>query len=198
MSTTLDLTALDRVIGGVRALVHLDATPLMVAWQKIIVDDNRQGVLAGLDKDGVPMAPVKYRPASKPARLTTGQKLGAKGTARGKFGGFGPLASGLHGNLSSGEYRLLGGPPLAPRGRYSRVITNLLTDHAKLREGLWQVTYWWDEVVDVKGNPFLRYHFEGAGRLPRRDLRGLRPAGQAKAQQALMSWARDTLRQAFG
>ena len=71
------------------------------------------------------------------------------------FGGSGPLAAGLHNNLTSAEYRQLGGPPLAPRGRYSRVITNLLTDHEKLREGVWQVTYWWDDVVDVRGNLWL-------------------------------------------
>jgi hypothetical protein len=187
VNPTLDLGGLDRTLEGLRRLKDPDATPLMLSWMRILATDNRQGILAGLDADGVPMAPVRYRPKGPPKR-----------PRKAKFQGFGPYSSGLHGNLSSAEYRQLGGPPLAPRGPYSRVITNYHTDYARLRVGYWQVTFWWEDVVSVKGNPFLRYHFEGMGRLPRRDLRGIRPTGQVKVAQALQAWGRDTIRQAFG
>jgi hypothetical protein len=181
--TILDLTGLDHILAGLRRIQHLDATPLMLSWMQIIESDNRQGVMAGIDKDGVPMAPVTYRPRGAPKRHL-----------RRKVGAYNP---GVGGNLSSSEYRRLGGPPLAPRGTGSRVITNLLTGHG--REGdQWYALGYWEGVVSPKGNPFLRYHFTGAGRLPRRDLRGLRPTGRAKALTALTAWARGEIRDAFG
>lgn len=193
MSTILDLTGLDHLLAGLRQIQHLDATPLMLSWTRIIEQDNRQGVMAGIDKDGVPMVPVTYRPL----RYSSIRSLSPTKAQRGGFRGRGPHASGLHNNLTSFEYRRLGGPPLAPRGGSSRVITNLLTGHG--REGdQWYAVGYWEDVVSPKGNPFLRYHFTGAGRLPRRDLRGLRPAGQAKARTALEAWGRDQVRQAFG
>jgi hypothetical protein len=51
-------------------------------------------------------------------------------------------------------------------------------------------------VVSTKGVPFLRYHFDGIGQ-KRRDLRGIRPAGVAKAIAALQAYARLLFRQAF-
>jgi hypothetical protein len=191
MNPTLDLSGLDRISAGLRRLGDPDCTPLMVAWRRIVEEDNRQGILQGLDKDGVPMAPVTYRPKPPGAG-----KVGKAANAG--FKGFGPLASGLHGNLTSAEYRTLGGPPLAPRGQFSRVITNFQTDHARLREGYWQVTFWWQDVVSNEGISFLRWHFDGAPKLPRRDLRGVRPSGMRKIAEALSSFANDLLRQAFG
>jgi hypothetical protein len=181
--TILDLTGLDHLLAGLRRIQHLDATPLMMSWMRIIDDDNRTGIMAGIDKDGVPMVPVTYRPRGAPKRHL-----------RRKVGAFNPGGSG---NLTSAEYRRLGGPPLAPRGTGSRVTTNLLTGYG--HEGdQWYALGYWEGIVSVKGNPFLRYHFEGAGRLPRRDLRGLRPAGRAKAVTALRVWGRNEVRQAFG
>lgn len=201
---TLDYEALNRTIGGIKLLRKFDATPLMVAWEKIVLDDNRRKVLQGLDKDGRPMPPVKYRPVGKVRRLTSSQRLGVSGRARGKFGGFGPTAAGLHNNLSPEEYRHLDGPPLAPRRQYSRVITNFMVDHAKLPSGNWQVTYWWQDVVSVRGVSFLIAHFEGRAvgrghkvRLPVRDLRGVTPEGQARITRATEAWTRDMLRSAF-
>jgi hypothetical protein len=184
--TILDLTGLDHLLAGLRRIQHLDATPLMMSWQLIIEADNRQGVMAGIDKDGVPMAPVTYRPKGPPKRHL-----------RRKVGAYNP---GVGGNLSSSEYRRLGGPPLAPRGTGSRVITNLLTGYEGPPTGapMWAAIGYWEGVVSPKGNPFLRYHFTGAGRLPRRDLRGLRPAGRAKALTALTAWGRGEIRDAFG
>lgn len=207
INMTLDYEALNRTIGGIKLLRKFDATPLMLAWQKIAIEGNQRGILAGLDAFGVPInsyAPIRYRPKGAPKKVTTPQRLGVKGTKRGLPGGFGPLASGLHNNLSTAEYLSLAGPPLAPRGRYSRVITNFMTDFDKLPSGNWQVTYWWEDVVSVEGFPFLKVHFEGlrAGRrpgfnMPRRDLRGIRPADQAKITKATEAWSRDMLRSAF-
>jgi hypothetical protein len=183
MNTILDLTGLDHILAGLRRIQNLNAKPLMDSWVLIIEADNRQGVMAGIDKDGVPMAPVTYRPKGPPKRHL-----------RRKVGAYNP---GVGGNLSSSEYRRLGGPPLAPRGTGSRVITNLLTGHG--REGdHWYALGYWEGVVSPKGNPFLRYHFTGTAKLPRRDLRGLRPAGRAKALTALQAWGRGEIRDAFG
>lgn len=199
MNPTIDLSGLDHISQGLRRLGDPDCTPLMLSWSIIMEEDNRQGILMGLDKDGVPMVPVKYRPKAPSARPTAAQRGGLRANAKkGGQQGFGPLASGLHGNLTSPQYRLLGGPPLAPRDQFSRVISNYETDYAKLRPGFWQVTFWWRDVVSAKGVSFLRFHFDGTGRLPRRDLRGIRPAGMAKAMDALRAFGRDLLRQAFG
>lgn len=215
MSTTVDLAGLDRITEKLQSLTHLDATPLMLTWMKIMEEDNRRGILAGLDKDGAPMVPVVYRPKVQPGlRVTKPPKgkanesvrktlerfrLGQKtGLGRGLEGGFGPHSSGLHNNLTTSQYQLLSGPPLAPRDQFSRVITNYKTDFAELRPGYWTTTFWWEDVVSVKGVSFLRYHFDGTNKLPRRDLRGVRPAGVAKAMEALRNWSRLAVREHFG
>lgn len=173
---TLDLTGLDRLTERFRRLINPDATPLMVNWMKTIDDDNRLGVMAGLDKDGNPMAPVRYRPVGKPVRPSR---------RRGQFQGFGATA---YGNLTSAEYRRLAGPPLAPRGIASRVITNLRLRYGRLGLTQWEAVGYWDEVLSRQGRPFLMYHFLGSGRLPRRDLAGMRPGGVEKARKAARAW----------
>lgn len=205
MSTTLDTTGLDRVMSGLRKLGDFDATPLMLRWMVIIDEDNRQGILHGLDKDGIPMVPVKYRPrkfsAIRQLKATKEQRGGLQASAKkGRFQGLGMQATGLHGNLTSAEYRVLGGPPLAPREQFSRVVTNLKTTYGRTGplDMQWYAMGYWDEVVSVEGRPFLRYHFDGTGHLPRRDLRGIRPQGLQKALSALRAFARDLFRQAFG
>ena len=193
----VDLSGLDHLQVRFKRLAHPNAGPLMVSWMKIMHEDNRRGILAGTDKDGVAMKAVTYRPVGPPKRPGGQQRNEANARARyGHYGGFGPHAAGLHNNLTSAEYRRLGGPPLAPRGASSRVITNYKTDYAELRPGYWQATSWWDEVVSSKGVPFLRYHFDGAGRLPRRDLRGVRPEGMRLATMAAKNWASDMIRSA--
>ena len=84
----------------------------MLTFMRTIEEDNRRGVLAGIDKDGGYMPAVTYRPVGKAKRLNARQKNAAKGR-RGVFSGFGPAAAGLHNNLTSSEYRRLDGPPLA-------------------------------------------------------------------------------------
>jgi hypothetical protein len=119
----------------------------------------------------------------------------------GEFSGQSPIGPGWverNNNLTTSQYKLLGGPPLAPRDQFSRVITNYKADYAKLPSGNWATTFWWDEVMSVKGVHFLKYHFNGDGRLPKRDLRGLRPRGKQEALQALHNWAKDKIRGHLG
>jgi hypothetical protein len=217
MSTTLDLSGLDRTVQRLGQLKNLDATDLMLTWMKVIDEDNRRGILQGLDKDGIPMVPVSYRPKApgplrvnkppKPTKMATiiadlkRQRLNQRASKRkGAFAGFGPMSSGLHNNLTTAEYQLLGGPPLAPRDQFSRVITNFKTTFGGPPHGAgqWFAMGAWDEVVSTKGVPFLKWHFHSVpSKLPRRDLRGVRPAGIAKALDALRNWARLKVRELF-
>lgn len=206
MPTQIDLSGVDRLRAKLRNLVAPDATPLMASWMRAIDEDNRKGVLAGTDKDGNPMTPVTYRP--KPGakgRLTAAQRNDPKkGARRGAFAGLGAHPAGTNNNLTSAEYRRLAGPPLAPRGAFSRVITNLRLRFGRVSATAWEAVGYWDEVVSAKGVAFLRYHFDGASgggpkrnvTLPRRDLRGVRPGGREKARRSLRAWILDVLRSA--
>jgi hypothetical protein len=184
------------------ALVSPDLAPLMVSLTRIIAEDNRRGVLAGTDRDGRPMAPVTYRPIGKAKRVTAAQRNKADARLRtSPYAGFGAYAAGLHNNLTRAEYERLGGPPLAPRGYSSRVITNLKVGWERLPTGVWKAYGYWDEVVSTRGIPFLHAHFVGArtGRrgataLPRRDLRGVRPEGMARARKAIRNYVKDLVR----
>lgn len=193
MSFSSDLTGLDRLVMRARKLERPDATPLMVTWQNIIVKDNRDGVLKGTDKDGAPMMPVKYRPVHRVEKLTLAQRNTGNARQRtGRISGFGPASAGLHNNLTSREYRKLDGPPLAPRRQFSRVITNLVPGYIEPQgnSAIWAAVGTWKEVVSVKGVQFLPFHFDGAGRLPRRDLAGVRPEGRAEARRTAINWLR--------
>jgi hypothetical protein len=84
---------------------------------------------------------------------------------------------------------------LAPRGPFSRVITNYTCDWEVSPDGLvWTAYGVWIDVVDVKGRKFLSHLFNGGRHLPRRDIRGLRPEGRAKARREFIAWARDQIR----
>jgi hypothetical protein len=187
-------TGFDKIQAQLGRLIDPDAAPLMEEWEHILVADNRRGVLAGEDGDGNPMRPVTYRPRGGVLKRATPRQRNRTRAGKGVFAGAGPYAAGLNNNLSREEYLRLGGPPLAPRGANSRVITNYFTGHG--REGnQWFATGAWFEVVSNRGVPFLEAHFTGAstGRghavhLPRRDLRGVRPQGRQEAVAALHDW----------
>lgn len=204
MAGAVDLSGLDRLRARLAKLGTADAGPLMISLMKVIVEDNRQGVLAGLDKDGAPIKPVTYRPKGGVRKLTRSQKNDANARVRrGTYAGHGAFAAGLHNNLTPAEYRRLAGPPLAPRGAFSRVITNLKVGYQRPARGVWEAYGYWDEVVSTKGVPFLHAHFVGATvgeghrvHLPRRDLRGVRPEGMALARKAATNWMRGLLREA--
>jgi len=205
---------LDHLKARLARLAIPDATDLMQTWMAIIKADNKRGVLAGLDKDGNPMRPVTYRPVGAPKKLTDAQRNTTNRRKRqGEFLGRGKAPAGTNNNLTSAEYRKLGGPPLAPRGAFSRVITNLLTGFTwpggsenvppGIAGGQWAAIGYWEGVVSVKGVPFLIFHFEGRtdtgrsrkGALPQRDLRGVRPEGRREAREAAREWAVSQIRQ---
>ena len=96
-------------------------------------------------------------------------------------------ASSANNNLSTRQYKRLSGPPLAPRREASRVISNLRTRH-RVQGGALVVEGFWDDVVSAKGRPFLHAHFTGTNNLPRRDLRGVRPAGMRLARAIVREW----------
>lgn len=181
------------------------ARDLMEHWERIIEADNREGVLSGTDKDGNPEAPLRYRGqrrvGEKWSKLTTAQRLGQNANKRrGEYMGHGPASSGLHNNLSSGEYRRLNGPRLAPRRQFSRIITNLVTASGRepgVSPAVWFAEGAWLDVVSRKGVRFLRFHFDGEGRLPKYDLRGVRPAGRKRMIDALHEWAKLQIRERY-
>jgi hypothetical protein len=51
----------------------------------------------------------------------------------------------------------------------------------------------WEDVLSKQGVPFLPFHFRGEGRLPVRDIAGLRPAGYAEAVEVVDLWASSLL-----
>lgn len=190
----VDLSALERLIGHIEDAKKPDTRPLMFTWGNIVEEDNRKGVLAGTDGAGVPMAKVDYRPAgSNGVKLTGAQKNNTR-KRRGIFSGFGPAAAGLHNNLTSQEYRKLDGPPLAPRRQFSRAITNFKTRLESDAPDCRYIEGSWIDVVSTKGVAFLKYHFNGSGRLPVRDLRGIRPEGMEKAKRSAVAWMLDIIR----
>lgn len=173
----------DALSRKLQRLADPDATPLMVAWQKILVEDNRKGVLEGRDMDDAPFPPLKYRGGA--AAPTKGRKGKAHGTVA--IGAHNP---GIGANLTNAEYRKLTGPRLAPRGENSRIITNYMTKPGRDvgDRFRWYAAGAWLHVVNRKGEEFLDYHFDGMGKNPRYDLRGLRAWGQKLAREALKQW----------
>lgn len=168
------LGKLTRVRDRLERLKNLDFSPLMLEWEAIMEEDNRTGILAGLDKDGRPMLPVTYRPTKKPLLPNKRQTNNGNTSVM----GFGPSSAGLNNNLTYREYRRLAGPPLAPRGASSRVVTNHVTRSGR-RSGRWFAEAGWADIVDTRGKPFLKYLLED------RDIAGVRPTGRQLAWDAL-------------
>lgn len=173
MTVQLELDGLTRITQKVKGLGEIDFVPLMKQWEDILHEDNRAGALAGLDGKGKPLAPVRYRPLASLGRIV-----------------FTPLANN---NLTASHYRSLDGPPLAPRRENSRIITNFRTSSGRLDDDSWQAVGAWEDVLSVRGLPFLRFHFKGSGRLPKRDLRGVRPSAVKRAREALRDFMRGFL-----
>lgn len=168
-------------------LSEADLEPLADAWQDTLYEDHRLCTLRGEAKDGTPFPKTTYRGSSvRPkARARSGARFGAK---VGDFGGFGPFASGLHNNLSPAEYRKLDGPPLAPRGEHSRILTNWFSDWGMTGPGQMQVASFLMDIVDIKGRPFMTSaHFDGgSGKV--RDARGISAWGVKRAEKQLRDY----------
>jgi len=197
---------------------------LLTAWAAVLVEDNRRGVMQGLDGDGKRMVPTKYRNSF--VQTSAGQATDTFFNARGqqiandlpiaymgpKPGAFFSNTTGMGGklgykgkandNLTTAQYQKLSGPPLAPRGVASRVISNYTVEYIA-SPNMVGVEGGWDDVVSKKGVPFLPFHFEGATssraffatsiggdnhHLPRRNLVGLRQWGKTQARKELNAW----------
>jgi hypothetical protein len=183
-----------------------DVEPLLEEWERIIVEDNRKGILAGLDKDGLPAPPLKYRNAAKakavrarPATPRFKDDTNVFGVRPKRLKGItnyeGKQAqlrkSGIlpNNNLATWLYRTMTGQRLAPRGDASRSISNLRTGNHDDGPNRWIASAGWVQVRSVKGFPFLDAHFNGK-RQRRYDLRGVRLWGRRQAAAALRQWAR--------
>lgn len=187
--------------------------PLIAAWTAVLIEDNRRGVMMGVDGEGRRMKPTTYR---KSLRQTAAGEAGdqffnAQGEAFSNIEGeqefyFANLTgqndvigfkSGPSGNMSRKEYRKATGPPLAPRGPASRVISNYTVEPLTSATGnTVGVEGGWDDVVSEKGFEFLPVHFNGGKNIPRRNLVGLRAWGKAQARKELNAWVKWLLTQA--
>lgn len=96
-------------------------------------------------------------------------------------------------NPRTGAYKGLFGPPLAPHGASSRVITHFRARVNK-RAGEWQVLAGWQGVQGRSGYPFLVAHDLGLGRLPARPIFGMSPRTSANNRKLLAEWASTAMR----
>jgi hypothetical protein len=156
-------------------LLDPDLTPVMLGLMGVIGTDNRDGLLAGTDKDGAKM------PTTVRERTPEGYDVFYK-LPDGKTGHYYQAGR-------SGDHPEDGdGPPLAPHGIESRAITNLKVEYHRDGPDQWVAQGAWKNVLSDKGVPFLPFHFRGEGRLPTRDLAGLRPDGRDAAVALVDSW----------
>ena len=181
--------------------------PLLDAWAAVLKEDNRRGVMQGVQGDGSPMPATRYRtslsqtspgqagdtffnasgvPMDHIAMMNTGPKMGSYlANLSGTSGtGFKPGPS--H-NLTIAQYKTMSGPPLAPRGPASRVISNYTVEIIAGNSNIVGVEGGWDDVMDSMGKPFLQKHFQGIG-LPVRSLIGIRQWGKSQATKELNAW----------
>lgn len=201
--------------------------PLLEAWSAVLIEDNRRGVMMGIDGDGVPLKPTKYRHSITQTSAggagdkffdTSGQAFDFNPVTAGSSSFFGATRANLSGtadtgpmsgfkpgpshNLTTKEYKALTGPPLAPRGPASRVISNYVVE-VMAGTNMVGVEGGWNDIVSRRGTPFLSFHFNGATfsraffatsiggenhHLPRRNLVGLRQWGKTQARKELNAW----------
>lgn len=149
-----------------------DVAPLLTLLENTIEADNRRGVLAGTDGDDKPM-PLTWRQQNEESVWVT-KVLPDGRVVRFKMLGW----------KEGGK-----GPALAPHGESSRTVQSLRTAFFMDGPGEWVVVGAWENVLSKTGVPFLPFHFRGEGKLPRRDLAGLRPAGYREAVESVDVWA---------
>lgn len=148
---------------------------LAARLSQAIVDGNRRDRLAGVDRNGVPLVPLLSK--------------------------------------RRGRYKGATGPPLAPFRERSRVITKFeCRISRKWGFGNFQLSAGWRDVLSDPpkggsvfarfvrrvsrgkgGIPFLPFHFEGSGRLPKRDLAGISPKTEAELAEIVRSHVRGRL-----
>ncbi len=192
---SVDTEPLRKIIVKLKGLENLDpqdCQDLGRGLQRVIIEDNRRGVLSGFDKDGNFAPTLKYRNGTGTPTSPRAMRSKAFGTTSGTFKGV-SQASGdqlANNNLSKRAYRQLTGPRLAPRREQSRVITNLVALPLQVESDSINVTCAWFDVISVKSVPFLKAHFEGSSKtnLPAYDLRGIRPWGMMEARNLVKLW----------
>ena len=207
--------------------------PLIKSWAKVLIQDNRRGVLAGKDKNDRNVMPTHYRRSftqagfDRPTYVKGVQSPDASKSwlvnTSGTESDVGGFKGGVSANLSKKEYQKLAGPPLAPRGMASRIISNYIVRAFIQADGVYGVEGGWNDVVAKNGYPFLYAHFNGTGmhkggnyaswipsrkfkkindsgqgfgrgkNLPRRDMNGLREWGRKRARADLNAWIRDLM-----
>jgi hypothetical protein len=193
-----------------------DRAELAMGLAEVMIEDNRAGVLAGLDRNGNPAPALTYRGgAGKRTPFRRGSDaaygLAARGVRRDRSKAGMLRFKGLssytftdsrfrqvilpNNNLATWKYQELTGPRLAPRRDASRVISNY-----KPKSPMYEwngrvltVICGWVDVVSAKGVPFLQAHFKGEHGLPKYDLAGVRPIGKRKAVVIVRAWAKNLL-----
>jgi hypothetical protein len=234
----VNLPALGRLQQRLGAFVNLDFAPLMRAWERVLTEDNRKGVLEGKDGWDRMAPPLSYRGGSgqrTEARMGTMRGVAVrrhKGRSDYTFnnpewlkktaptrGVVAPKQRGAvqptartqrapadrrgavilpNNNMSTAAYRRMSGPRLAPRREASRVIANYVTRSGRAGSTWFAQGQWPKTIMDPKGRPFLRYHFDGVGRMPRYDLRHVREWGMQEARRLLVQYVRHHIRRLGG
>jgi hypothetical protein len=167
---------------------------LLESWERLVEEGNRKGLLAGLDAQGHPAPPLKYRPKGGVRKLTVEQRLGQHPRlGRGKYYG------GQKAGLTSTDYRHLDGPRDVPRRQFSRAITNAATTHGRVvgERLVWFVELAWRDIVSRKGYHFLPDLCKGTRTIPAYEIRGIRPPDVVKMRAALQAWGKLLIRGHF-
>lgn len=172
--------------------------PLFREIYQTVYEDNRRGVMMGLDKDNRPAQPLKYRNSAA-------IQSGARSRTSGEFGratrigsssrqaiirGAAPARTNVAGqtvilpnnNLTTAQYKRLTGPRQAPRRDQSRIIANLTRRDPVLMPWGWRLEAYWADVLDAKGRPFLPHSFT------KYDLRGVRPWGLERIRHLVRAY----------
>lgn len=176
METWVNVDGFTEVQAKLDALVDPDVGQILLGLQQVIFLQNRDGLLEGTDRDGAPMvATVREQ------------------TPEGHWVSYhlpdGRLAKYYQAGRSGDRYEDGDGRPLNPHGLASRAITNLQTFAEERGPNEWAAVGEWIGVESRNGVEFLPFHFEGAGRLPVRNLAGVRPDGWERAVALVDSWA---------
>lgn len=187
---SVNTAGLDRIIRKLSVVVDLKqkeaVAPLLADFYAVIVEDNRRGVMMGIDKDDKPAPPLKYRNAAKIQSGARSMKSGMFGIQEGaRYKGMAPRAGNMlaNNNLKTWQYRKMTGPRQAPRRDSSRIITNLRLRNSRFENGAWVVEAYWAEYVTPKGQPILKWTFNGTKRMKAYPLNGVRAWGRRKAEQ---------------
>jgi hypothetical protein len=199
---SINTAGIDRVVARLAKVADVTSPtvmgPLLRDLYGVIVEDNRRGVMMGLDKFDKPAPPLKYRQGARIQSTTRTIRSGLFGIQELRFKGRDVKRGRMlpNNNLQTWQYKKLTGPRLAPRRDSSRVIANLRHKENRRVGNTWIVEAYWPEVLTPDGLRLLPFHFEGTGRTPKYDLRGVRRWGTEKARHIARAYFLRLLKQA--